>query len=94
MALPPNRMSRYLRFSTVGLELGFSVLIGLFVGQWLDKLTCTNEWFVQHFVCTEPWLLLLFLMFGMVAGFRSVYRLLRDLNEDIRREDEDAKRRS
>lgn len=83
MALPPNRMSRYLRFSTVGLELGFSVLIGLFVGQWLDKR-----------LGTDPWMLLLFLLFGMVAGFRSVYRLLRDLNADIRQEDEDAKRRS
>lgn len=83
MALPPNRMSRYLRFSTVGLELGFSVLIGLFAGQWADS-----------YFHTAPWLLLLGLLFGMVAGFRSIYRLLRDLNADIRQEDEDARRRS
>mgnify|MGYP001612696263 CR=1 FL=1 len=69
MAESPRKLRRYLRFSTVGLELGLSVLIGLFVGQWLDG-----------YFCTEPWLLLLFLGFGMVAGFRSVYRLLRDLN--------------
>lgn len=69
MAETPNRMRKYLRLSTVGLELGFSVLIGLFIGQYLD------EW-----LGTEPWLLLLFLIFGMVAGFRSIFRLLRDLN--------------
>ncbi len=69
MANPPNKYRRYLRFSTVGLELGFAVIIGLVVGQYLDK-----------WLGTEPWLLLLFLIFGMAAGFRSVFRLLKDMN--------------
>ncbi len=69
MAETPNRMRKYLRLSTVGLELGLSVLIGLFIGQYLDDR-----------LGTEPWLLLLFLIFGMAAGFRSIFRLLRDLN--------------
>jgi F0F1-type ATP synthase assembly protein I len=69
MAKPTTPMRRYLRFSTVGLELGLAVIIGLLVGQWLDAR-----------LGTEPWLLLLFLLFGMVAGFRSVYRLARDFN--------------
>lgn len=77
MADAPNRLRRYLRFSTVGLELGLSVLIGLVIGQWLDKR-----------LGTDPWMLLLFLLFGMVAGFRSLYRLLRDLNAP---EDEERK---
>lgn len=67
MANPHNKYRRYLRFSTVGLELGFAVIIGLVVGQYLDK-----------WLGTEPWLLLLFLIFGMAAGFRSVFRLLKD----------------
>jgi ATP synthase protein I len=69
MADSPRRYRRYLRYSTVGLELGLSVLLGLVVGQWLDG-----------YFGTEPWLLLLFLLFGMVAGFRSLFRLLRDVN--------------
>ena len=69
MANPHNKYRRYLRFSTVGLELGFAVIIGLVVGQYLDK-----------WLGTEPWLLLLFLIFGMAAGFRSVFRLLKDMN--------------
>jgi ATP synthase protein I len=70
MADSPSKFSRYLRFSSIGLELGGAVIIGLLVGQWLDRK-----------FGTEPWLMLLFLLFGMAAGFRSVYRLLKDLNK-------------
>ena len=68
MAEPVKKYRKYLRYSTVGLEMGFSVLIGLFIGQYLDKT-----------FGTEPWLLLLFLMLGMVAGFRSIFRLLKEV---------------
>lgn len=71
MARNVRRYNRYLRYSTVGLEMGLSVLIGLFVGQWLDKR-----------LGTEPWLLLVFLLFGMVAGFRSIFRLARQRQHD------------
>ena len=77
MVKPSTPMRRYLRFSTVGLELGLSVIIGLVVGQWLDAR-----------LGTEPWLLILFLLFGMVAGFRSVYRLARDYSAAGREERE------
>ena len=68
MAKMPPKFRRYLRFSSVGLEMGFSVVLGLVIGQWLDKK-----------LGTAPWLLLLFLIFGMVAGFRSVFRLAREM---------------
>lgn len=67
---PSDRFKQYLRFSAVGLELGFSVVLGLMVGQWLDRK-----------LGTEPWLMLVGLCFGMAAGFRSVYRMLRELND-------------
>lgn len=75
MAKVPENFRRYLRFSTVGLELGLSVLVGLIIGQWLDER-----------LGTEPWLLLLFLLLGMAAGFRSVYRALKNLNEEQKRD--------
>jgi ATP synthase protein I len=78
MNKPPNRMKRYLRFSSVGLEMGLSVLVGLFIGQQLDT-----------YFGTEPWLLLLFLLFGMIAGFRSLYRLLKALGRNERNERND-----
>lgn len=71
MAERPKRMLKYLRFSTIGLELGISVLLGLFVGQWLDKQ-----------LGTTPWLLLLCLLVGLAAGFRSILRLLKTLQRD------------
>ena len=49
--------------SSVGLELGLSVVVGILFGRWLDGK-----------FGTEPWLMLLFLGFGLVAGFRAVLR--------------------
>ena len=52
--------------SSVGLELGLSVVFGVLFGRWLDgKLG------------TTPWLMLVFLLLGLVAGFRSVLRAVR-----------------
>ena len=61
--------SKWIQFSAMGLELGLSVIVGLLIGNFLDGQ-----------FGTEPWLLLLFLIFGLIAGFRSVFRLLKKLN--------------
>ena len=55
-----------LNASSVGLELGLSVAIGLLIGWWLD----------QH-LGTQPWLMLLWLVFGLAAGFRGVMRAVK-----------------
>lgn len=65
---------RNLSSASVGLELGISVLIGLGIGIYLDRQ-----------LGTTPWLMLLFLGFGFVAGFRGVLRA-------VRREDRHADR--
>ncbi|MDX2094165.1 MAG: AtpZ/AtpI family protein [Kofleriaceae bacterium] len=49
--------------SSVGLEMGLSVIIGLLIGYGLDRE-----------LGTTPWMMLLFLVFGLVAGFRGVLR--------------------
>jgi ATP synthase protein I len=64
--------------SSVGLELGLSVAIGLLLGWWMD----------QHFG-TAPWLMLLWLLLGLVAGFRGVFRAVKRAD---RAADEEAKR--
>ena len=49
--------------SSAGLELGIAVAIGALFGRYLDgKLG------------TEPWMLLVFLVIGLIAGFRGVLR--------------------
>jgi F0F1-type ATP synthase assembly protein I len=63
---------RNLNSASVGLELGLSVIIGLVLGYYLDRE-----------LGTSPWLMLMFLGFGFVAGFRGVLRA-------VRREDRQA----
>lgn len=50
--------------SSLGLEMGAAVLIGWGVGSWLDRK-----------YDTDPLLMLVFLLFGVAAGFRGLYRV-------------------
>jgi ATP synthase protein I len=61
-----RRAFEALSASSVGLELGISVVLGLLFGWWLDQQAGTT-----------PWLMLVFLVFGLVAGFRGVFRAVR-----------------
>jgi ATP synthase protein I len=58
-----KRAYNALSASSVGLELGIAVIVGLLGGMWLDS----------HFG-TTPWLMLVLLVLGLVAGFRNVLR--------------------
>jgi ATP synthase protein I len=51
---------------TVGIELGVSIGIGFWVGHWMD----------EKFE-TAPWLLITWVLIGVAAGFRSIYRAAR-----------------
>lgn len=44
--------------------MGLSVLIGWGIGRWLDKKF--------H---TDPWLMIVFLLFGVAAGFKTLLSL-------------------
>jgi ATP synthase protein I len=58
-----KRAYNALNASSVGLELGLSVGLGLLVGFYMDR-----------WLGTEPWLMLLWLTLGLIAGFRGVFR--------------------
>ncbi|CAN5894852.1 hypothetical protein BH11MYX2_BH11MYX2_23840 [soil metagenome] len=64
------RRERYsvanLSSSSVGLELGISVILGLLGGYYLDQR-----------LGTTPWLMLACLLLGLVAGFRGVVRAVK-----------------
>jgi len=55
--------------SSLGLLLPSSIIIGLFMGYWLDKL-----------LGTRPWLTLTFLILGIMSGFLGLFRGLKKLN--------------
>ena len=61
-----TNLRQYLSLSALGIEIGVAVAIGLLVGWYLDRL-----------FGTEPWLLIAFSIFGIVAGFRNVIVLAR-----------------
>ena len=63
--------SKWVMYSSMGLELGLSVVVGFLIGSWLD------EWLV-----TEPWFLLVFGIAGIIAGYRSIFRLVKRVQAD------------
>jgi ATP synthase protein I len=48
--------------SSVGLEMGVAAAIGFGIGYWLDGRFGTT-----------PWLQIIFLLFGVAAGFKGLY---------------------
>jgi ATP synthase protein I len=51
--------------STLGLTIVIATFIGLALGLWLDRVFNTS-----------PWLTVVFLILGIVAGFRNFYRFM------------------
>ena len=49
--------------------MGFSVAIGVAIGYGLDR-----------YFHTGPWLTLIFLILGVVAGFRGLFSLMKDID--------------
>lgn len=61
---------------TLGIQLVVSTFIGFGMGYYLDK------WLGTH-----PWLMIIFLLLGIVAGFRNVFQQL----QIMQRRDEEEK---
>lgn len=59
------------KFSTIGLEMGFSVVIGLLIGIHLDR-----------YFKTEPWMTIVFLLFGVAAAFRVIIRVAKESRQE------------
>lgn len=54
-------------FVTIPFVLAVSPIIGWLIGSWLDKK-----------LDTAPYLMYLFLFIGFVAGFRELYRIIKE----------------
>ena len=60
----------YLKFSSLGLEMGLAIIAGLWIGQWFD----------QYFK-TAPWGQILWLAAGFGAAFKAIWRALKNLQK-------------
>jgi F0F1-type ATP synthase assembly protein I len=54
----------WLDVSIVGIQFPVAIAIGYFFGRWLDGL-----------LNTEPWLMIVFALFGITAGFVNLFRI-------------------
>jgi ATP synthase protein I len=68
----PTPVFKTYSVASVGLEMGLAVAIGALMGVWLDKT-----------FGTRPWLLLLFLAFGIAAGFKGMLRAAREVRREF-----------
>lgn len=57
-------------YSGVGMQLVISVVVGIFAGQWLDEKLGTG-----------PWLMIIGLLLGTVAGFYNLIRILNNFQK-------------
>ena len=67
----PAKFRKLAELSSLGLMLPSSIAVGLFFGYVLDK-----------WLRTEPWLLIIFTLLGVVSGLLSLCRGLRKYNND------------
>lgn len=57
--------------SSIGLVLVISTVIGYAIGNWLDGKFGTG-----------PWLMLVFTLLGIIAGFVQIFRLANQLSKE------------
>ena len=62
---------KWIIYSSMGLEVGLSVVVGFLIGTWLV------EWLE-----TAPWFLLIFGIAGVIAGYRSMFRMVKRMQSD------------
>jgi ATP synthase protein I len=62
-AYATKRYYQTLSASSVGIEMAVAVVLGFFVGMWLDKQ-----------LGTAPWMMIGWLIAGFAAGLRAVFR--------------------
>ena len=55
----------------MGLEIGLSAVVGFLIGTWLDK-----------WLETTPWFLIIFGISGIIAGYRSMFRMVKRMHSE------------
>ena len=70
-----RRAYRTARYASLGIEVGLSVVVGAFLGWWIDSQFASG-----------PWGLIGGVILGTVAAFRSLYQTTKRFAEEEDRE--------
>ena len=62
MVKKKGRLKKHTNIASIGINLVAATFIGFFIGLYLDK-----------YFSTSPWLMLIFLIFGIAAGFKNLF---------------------
>ncbi len=62
-------------YSSLGLEMGLCVAIGIGIGYFLDR-----------FFHTSPYLTIIFMIFGIIAAMKTIYQLLKKIEKENERD--------
>jgi ATP synthase protein I len=62
------------RLSSIGIEMGVAVFVGWLMGHYLDK-----------WLHTDPWLMIVFILLGVAAGFKGMVSAAREATADANR---------
>ena len=79
MAMDQETKKRFKKLSyvsTIGLVLALSICIGALIGYFLDKK-----------LGTDPWLFFVFLIFGIIAGFKNLITMVNKLQDKNEKSD-------
>ncbi len=71
MEFRQQRKYRWLVFLAIGFELGFSVIAGIVLGEYIDNWLQTKT----------PWFTMLGLVAGVIAGFSLLIRMIKKLDD-------------
>jgi len=74
---PSKKVSRYLRLTGIGLQMGVTVFIGAYIGRWLD----------EEYPADKKWFTIGLTLFAVAI---SLYSMLKQVNR-LNKEEEDEK---
>ena len=70
-----NVVRSMLSYSSLGLEMGLSVAIGVTIGYFLDK-----------YFGTYPYLSIIFMFFGIAAAMKVIYKMAKKMEKENERD--------
>ncbi|EPR40846.1 hypothetical protein dsx2_3286 [Desulfovibrio sp. X2] len=74
--------------ATMGIHMVTCTFVGLAIGYFLEK------WLCDHGLCWKPWVMLFWLIAGIVAGFKNMFEDVRKMQQAAAAEEaeEDARK--